>query len=271
MKVNRIGIALVATIGLAYSQTVSSVTSSAFEVASIKPTDRAFSGRSVRMPPDDGMVTMRGWSLKELILFAWGNNGMGLHPSLIAGGPNWFDRDRYDIVAKPEGHRIPTHEERKQMLKALLIDRFQLKFHRESKETAVYALVVGRAGPKMKERKADDGGAPFSLPLNGFRMPGRNASMAQLAGILQSLIPLTDPERDNRPVIDKTGLNGRFDFDLKWAPDSTLAGGRGGATDLADAPDLFTAVQEQLGLKLEAQRVPMEVLVIDHVDRPTEN
>jgi uncharacterized protein (TIGR03435 family) len=223
------------------------------------------------MAPDNGLLTMRGWSLKELISFAWDNNGLGLHASLIAGGPNWFDRDRYDIVAKPEGPRIPSNEERKQMLKALLIDRFQLKLHSESKEIAVYALVVGRTGPRMKERKADDGGAPFSLPLNGFRMPGRNASMAQLAGILQSLIPLTDPERDNRPVIDKTGLNGKFDFDLRWTPDATLAGGRAGPPDLADAPDIFTAVQEQLGLKLELQKASMAVLVIDHVDRLTEN
>jgi uncharacterized protein (TIGR03435 family) len=223
MNVHRIGMASVATVWLAYSQSVAPVTFPAFEVATIKPTDRAFTGRSVRMAPDDSMIAMRGWSLKELILFAWGN-GTGLHPSLIAGGPNWFDRDRYDIAAKPEGQRIPSQEERKQMLKALLVDRFQLKFHREAKQTAVYALVVGSTGPKMKERKVDDGGAPFSLPLNGFSLPGRNASMAQLADILQSLITLTDPERDNRPVIDKTGLNGKFDFDLRWAPDPALAG-----------------------------------------------
>jgi len=93
--------------------------------------------------------------------------------------------------------------------------------------------------------------------------------MPQLAGILQSLIPRTDPERENRPVVDKTGLTGRFDFDLTWAPDPPPSGGRGGAADLAGAPDLFTAVQEQLGLKLEPRKASMEVLIIDHIERPS--
>jgi uncharacterized protein (TIGR03435 family) len=271
MKLNRIGIAFAATIGLAHSQAAQPATPLAFEVASVKPTDPAFTGRTLRMPPDDGMVTIRGWSLKELILFAWGS-GTGLHPSLISsGGPSWFDHDRYDIIAKPEGPRIPSQDQRKLMLKALLVERFRLKFHNEPKNTAVYALVVGKNGPRMKERKPDDGGSPFSLLLNGFQLPGRNASMAQLADILQALIPRTDPERENRPVVDKTGLTGRFDFDLTWAPDLPLSGGRGGATDFASVPDIFTAVQEQLGLKLEPQKASMEILIIDHIERPTQN
>jgi uncharacterized protein (TIGR03435 family) len=271
MKLNRIGIAFAATIGLAHSQAAPPTTSLAFAVASVKPTDPAFTGRSLRMPPDDGMVAIRGWSLKELILFAWGS-GTGLHPSLISsGGPSWFDHDRYDIVAKPEGPRIPSQDERKQMVKALLVERFHLEFHNEPKDTAVYALVVGENDPRMKERKPDDGGSPFSLLLDGLHLPGKYASMAQLADILQSPIPRTDPERENRPVIDRTGLTGRFDFDLTWAPDPPLSGGRGGATDLASVPDLFTAVQEQLGLKLEPRKASMEVLIIDHIERPTEN
>jgi uncharacterized protein (TIGR03435 family) len=102
-------------------------------------------------------------------------------------------------------------------------------------------------------------------------MPGRNSSEAQLADILQSPIPLADPERNNRPVIDKTGLTGRLDFDLRWAPDPTLSGGRGGGTDLANVPDLFIAIEEQPGLKLEAQKAGMEVLVTDRAERPSEN
>jgi uncharacterized protein (TIGR03435 family) len=123
----------------------------------------------------------------------------------------------------------------------------------------------------MKPRSPDDGGAPFGLPLNGLRMPGRNASMAQLADILQSLIPLTDPERDDRPVVDRTGLTGRFDFDLAWAPDPALSDGRSSATALAKGPDLFNALEEQLGLRLEMQKAPMEVLFIDHAEKPSEN
>jgi uncharacterized protein (TIGR03435 family) len=105
----------------------------------------------------------------------------------------------------------------------------------------------------------------------GFRLRARDVSMAQLADILQSLIPLTDPERDNRPVVDRTGLAGRFDFDLTWAPDPALSGGPSGATELARAPDLFTAVEEELGLKLEAQKASMDILVLDHAERPSEN
>src|SRR5665213_1642356 len=95
-KLNRIAIALTVAVSLANSQTPAPTPSPAFEAASIKPTDPAYAGRSVRMPPDDGMVTMRGWSLKDLILFAWGS-GTGLHPSLLSGGPSWFDHDRYDL------------------------------------------------------------------------------------------------------------------------------------------------------------------------------
>ena len=124
----------------------------------------------------------------------------------------------------------------------------------------------------MKERTPDDGGAPFSMLLKGFHLPGRSASMAELANLLESLIPITDPERDDRPVLDQTGLVGRFDFELTWAPDSTRSGGQGGPTGgSANAPDLFTAVQEQLGLKLEPARAPVDILVIDHVERPSEN
>jgi bla regulator protein blaR1 len=241
-----------------------------FEVATVKPTDPTFNGRTVTMPLNDGLITLKGWSLRGLIQFAWGS-GIGLHRSLLSGGPTWFDRDRFDIVAKADGAHIPSQDERKQMLKGLLTERFHLEFHRESKQIPVYALVVGRNGAKMKARKPDDDGAPFSLQLNGFRMPGRNASMAQLADILQSLIPLTDPDRDNRPIVDKTGLTGKFDFDLHWAPDPTLGGARGGVAVLANEPDIFIAVEEQLGLKLESQKAPMDVLVIDHTDRPSEN
>jgi uncharacterized protein (TIGR03435 family) len=270
MNRTRIGIALIATVGLANSQTPVPRASQGFEAAAIKPTDPAYTGRSILMPPDDGRVTMRGWSLKELIRFAWGN-GTGLHPGLVSGGPTWFDRDRYDIVAKSEGPRIPSQDERRRMMRILIEERFQLKHHSESRAMPVYALLVGKSGPKMKERKSDDGGAPFSLLLNGFRLPGRNASIAQLADILQSLIPLTDSERDSRPVLDKTGLAGKFDFDLIWAPDPGLSGGRGGAREPAKVPDLFIAVEEELGLKLEMQEAPMAVLVVDHAVKPTEN
>jgi uncharacterized protein (TIGR03435 family) len=151
-----------------------------FEVASIRPTDPALVLKSMQLPLDDGRVTIRGLSLRQLVQYAWGNVGIGegLHTSLISGGPSWMDHDRFDIVAKSEGARIPSRDERKQMLRGLLMERFQLKFHRELRETAVYALIVGKNGPKMKLRRADDGGAPFGMPFNGLHITGHNVPFA---------------------------------------------------------------------------------------------
>jgi len=265
-------VSLAATV-LSYSQTVPA-SPPAFEVASIKPTDPAFTLRSIQIPPGDGMVTLRGLTLKELIQYAWGHVevGTGLHANMVSGQPGWFDHNRYDIVAKTEGLRIPSRDERKQMLRTLLVERFQLKFHRELRVTAVYALIVGKNGHRMKVRKPDDGGPPFHLPMTPHSISGRSVSMPQLADALQAIIPLTDPERDDRPIVDRTSLSGDFDFDLTWSGDPTLSGGRSGASaDAINLPDLFMAVQEQLGLKLEAQKLPIEIIVIDHAERPSEN
>jgi uncharacterized protein (TIGR03435 family) len=228
----------------------------------------------MQLPLDDDRITIRGLSLKQLIQYAWGKAGVGdgLHVSLVSGGPSWVDRDRFDIMAKAAGTRIPSRDERKQMLRELLVERFQLKFHREVNGIAVYALVVEKNGPKMKAREPGDDGPPFSLPFNGLHIAGRNVPMATLADALQAIIPLTDPERDDRPVVDQTGLTGAFDFELAWSGDSTFSGGRGGTrAETSNAPDLFTAIQEQLGLRLELKKAPMEILVIDHAEKPADN
>ena len=140
-------LAIPVVVGMMHAQSPAAATLK-FEVASIKPTDPAFSGRSLQMLVGDSIVTIKGMSLKDLIRYAWGASGLGLHPSRVTGGPSWFDRDRYDVVAKSAGFRIPSQDERKQMLRALLSERFQLTFHREPKEIAVYELTVGKNGPK---------------------------------------------------------------------------------------------------------------------------
>jgi uncharacterized protein (TIGR03435 family) len=130
------------------------------------------------------------------------------------------------------------------MLRELLVERFQLKFHQEVRGTAVYALVVGKNGPKMKTRKPDDGGAPFSLPFNALHIRGRNVPMATLADTLQAIIPLTDTERDDRPAVDQTGLAGTFDFELAWSGDATFSAGRGGMPEETPiAPDRFCTIE----------------------------
>jgi uncharacterized protein (TIGR03435 family) len=121
-------------------------------------------------------------------------------------------------------------------------------------------LTVAKNGPKMKPRKPDDGGEPFSVLPRGSTVPGRNTSMAELAFVLQSIIPFVDRTRVDLPVVDKTGLEGRFDFEITFSPNAD-----------SGLPDLFTAVQEQLGLKLEAAKAPLDVMVIDRAEKPSAN
>jgi uncharacterized protein (TIGR03435 family) len=154
------------------------------------------------------------------------------------------------------------------MLRNLLADRFKLTFHREQKEFSIYELEVAKGGPKLKpSAAAPDEPAQLISTVYPQRMvlPARNATMGDLASLMQRAML-------DRPVVDKTGLTGRYDFDLEWAPDETQFGGEI-PTASADAPSapLFSAIQQQLGLKLEAARGPVEALVVDKAERPSEN
>ena len=154
------------------------------------------------------------------------------------------------------------------MLRKLLTARFKLTFHREQKELPIYALTIGKNGSKLKEGVAPpDGPRPliFVLSPQGVSLPGRNATMAELASVMQRAAL-------DRPVMDKTGLSGRYDFDLEWTPDETQFGGQGPReTPESTKPSLFAAIQEQLGLRLEGTKGPVDVLVIDKVERPSDN
>src|SRR5206468_583620 len=141
----------------------------------------------------------------------------------ISGGPAWIDSDRYDILAKPPGEVRPNLDEQMSMLRRLLADRFKLTFHREEKTFSIYALTIAKSGSKMRKgTESPDGPQPliFVLSPQGATLPGRDATMAELASVLQRAAL-------DRPVIDKTGLSGRYDFDLEWAPDETQFGGQG--------------------------------------------
>jgi uncharacterized protein (TIGR03435 family) len=232
------------------------VTAPAIEVSTIKRSD--YPGRLIGLPGPT--LTTRGTPLKDVILWAY-----NVHPSQVLGGPGWVDTDKYDIVAKPVGGGLLDGEQIKAMLRTLMADRFQLKLRHETKELPVYALTIGKNGPKMKARTEGDGGAAFTLLIGGPRWPVRNAPMAQMVSVLQMVVL-------DRPVLDKTGLTGRFDFDLVWTPDETQFGGKGSSMPAdPNAPNIFTAFQEQLGLKLEPQKAAVDVLVIDAVERPSEN
>jgi uncharacterized protein (TIGR03435 family) len=204
-------------------------------------------------------------------------------PLPISGGPSWINTDRYTINAKAEG--APSRPMiMGPMLRALLEDRFQLKVRREIREVPVYNLTVARNGPKLKMAKegtCPTPGGPPGVSCPGsvwFERKGLNLIVDQQATLDDFVRMLI--QRLDRPVIDKTGIKGIFDFHLEFAPDTTLGNPPGGGDPTAapaDAPadlrgpSIFTALQEQLGLKLESTKGPGEVLVIDHVERPSEN
>jgi uncharacterized protein (TIGR03435 family) len=230
-------------------------------VATIKPTGPDPRGRFITM--QGHRFVARNHALKTLIAAAY-----NLSPRVIAGGPVWIDSDRYDILAKPPGELRPSLDQQMAMLRQLLADRFRLTFHRERKEFPIYALTVARNGSKLRPgTEPPEGPKPliFALSPRSAVLPARNATMAELASVLQR-------SALDRPVIDQTGLAGRYDFDLAWTPDETQFGGQAPrGRDEPNKPDLFAAMQEQLGLRLQATKGLVEALVIDQAERPSEN
>jgi uncharacterized protein (TIGR03435 family) len=207
--------------------------------------------------PDGRTLTVDGLTLVQIIREAYGvlPDELSVRPSAATGG--WIDSQKFDISAKSEGHGPVDKEHSTLMLRQLLTDRFGLILHRETKELVVYSLVAGKNGPKLKEGVT---GTPY---LNGpapGRLVGTRASMASLTRALSRSL--------GRPVNDETGLNGQYDFTLLWTPDDTNS-----PAALADAtgPSLFTALQDQLGLKLESKKAPVETIVIDHIATPSPN
>jgi uncharacterized protein (TIGR03435 family) len=257
LRILRAGLVLLLSVS-AFGQ--APATPKAFEVATVKLTDPNFGGILIQFP--GGTMALRGFTLKDIIGFAY-----DVDNRQVFNVPKVLESERYDVVGKAEKPLTPASTEAKEMLQALLSDRFQLKIHRETREIPVYVLTVAKGTHKMKVRTEGDGGAPTSLLFRGANVPGRYATMAMLAGGLQKLVL-------DRPVIDKTGLTGNFDFDLAWRPDAAQFGGRGGTLPAAsdpDRPDIFTALQEQLGLRLEAQKGPGEIIVVDRAEKPSDN
>ncbi len=257
-----------------------------FEVASIKP-NTSGNGMIMIRPPVGGRFTATNARLKTLVVIAY-----KVQDYDISGGPSWANTDGYDVTAKATDSSAGMDQIRP-MLQTLLEDRFRLKVHREPKQVPVYELLPGKNGPKLPEAK--EGGcvafqpdkpppppAPGqfpSTPCGGFFMgpnhlEGGKIGMEQLTSALSNIL--------GRPVIDKTGFKGTFDVKLDFSPEGTRMGGRGGLGRLpgapADAgnaddapPSIFTAIQDQFGLKLESQKAPGEILVIDHAEKASEN
>jgi uncharacterized protein (TIGR03435 family) len=233
-----------------------------FEVATIKPSNPDAPGKAFRV--NGRQFSTLNTTLSDMITFAY-----SLHAKQIASGPDWLDKEKYDITAKPDGEGQPNDKQWKMMLQKLLANRFQLTFHREKKELPVYAIVVAKSGSKLTKSEGDPNGLPGLFFRGLGDLPARNANMADFAGLLQAAVL-------DRPVVDQTGLSGRYDFTLKWTPDESQFTGMGAhvptPTDNPDAPpDLFTAIQEQLGLRLESTKAPVDVLVIDRIEKPSAN
>ena len=247
-----------------------------FEVASIKPSPPdGQSGMGISGPAPEQFRTVNA-PLERIILYAFGRRDYQL-----VGAPDWIRSERFDITAKYPANHSPAQVPA--MVRALLEDRFKLKTHAETREGPVYALVLAREdrklGPDLKRPDVDceaelakatglrtiNPGTPCSAVTYGEGLDrliwGGNRTMAQLAAMLAAPA--------GRDVLDRTGLTGTFDARLRWRPDAGLTT----APDAQLTPNvgvsLFTAVQEQLGLKLESARAPIEVLVIDAVERPT--
>jgi uncharacterized protein (TIGR03435 family) len=234
---------------------------STFEVATIKPVQPdAKAGRYITMQGMDRFV-VKDYTLKLLIAAAY-----NLSPKTISGGPGWVDADHYDIVALTPGETRPTQPEQMAMLRALLTERFKLNFHRQEKEFSIYVLEVEKGGLKLKESTAqasDPAQLISTVYPQHLHLPARNATMGDFAALLQRAVL-------DRPVVDRTGLTGRYDFDLDWAPDETQFGGEVPVASAdAQEPPFFAAIEQQLGLRIEATRGTVPAFVIDGVEHPT--
>jgi uncharacterized protein (TIGR03435 family) len=234
-----------------------------FEVASIKPTPPDFRARYMTMQGAHQFVA-KGYTVRFLVSAAY-----NLPPRAITGGPDWIDVERYDIVAATPGETRPSVEQQMAMVRTLLAERFNFAFHREPKEFPVYVLTIAKGGMTLKESATPDA-QPLLVstvfPGDRIFLPARNATMAQFASTLQRAIL-------DRPVLDKTDLLGQYDFDLEWTYDDTQFSGNLPplAPQTSGKPDFFAALQQQLGLKLESSRAAIDAIVIDTVQRPSEN
>ena len=224
----------------------------AFEAASIKPSQDP-PGSSSGITTTKGRISARNVTLKRCVRGAY-----GVEEPHILGGPKWVDEARYDFEAKAAGPAGDTELEA--MLQSLLAERFKLSFHRETRALSGYALVVGKGGLKAKPSEPD-AGSRTSSRWGVIEATGCN--MAHLALKLSEVLHL--------PVADFTAVPGEFDFKLEWTSDDMQAPAPDAVPDAASGPSLFAALQEQLGLKLESRKVPADVLVIDHAEKPSEN
>jgi uncharacterized protein (TIGR03435 family) len=238
-----------------------------FEVADVKVNKSG----EVRMAVDfqaGGRLDMHNVPLKVMIIMAY-----HVRADALSGGPGWLESERFDVVAKAAQTTSP--DEMRRMLQTLLAERFKLAIHRDQKVMPAFGLMLGKSGPKFHLSEAalltDQRCVPGEGAPSQRHVVCRHQTMAVLADQLQELSP-----RDfDVPIVDQTGLTGAYDFKLDWVPAArplTTASTDAPPTDALPGPTMFDAVEGQLGLKLERKKLPLPIIVIDHVERvPVEN
>ena len=237
----------------------------AFDVATIKPNpsgDAQIRGLTL----NGRNFAVRNGSLGDLIAFAY-----NVQMQQIVGGPSWMNSDRYDIAAVPDQPGTPSVDQMRTMVRKLLTDRFKLTFHHDNKELAAYVLTAGKTAQKLTPTQLNGQvpGMGMSPGNGGLTMHIANATLSDFTSFLQMIVL-------DHPVIDQTGTKGRFDFNVTFTPDDSQFNGhppklpeQTNATE--SAPNLFDAIQQQLGLKLTAQKTAVDVVAIDHVEKPSPN
>ena len=224
-----------------------------FEVATIKLSDPATHRQGIGY--HGHQVDATGQTIKSLMMFAY-----GVHGKQIVDEPAWVDNDKYDIAGVADFPGEPSLKQMQEMYRKLFAERFGLTLRHQRREMTYYAITVARGGPKITKAKDGDDGSPDQSGDGA----GGQMVMRYTANLMSDFALGLNYFAD-KPTVDETGLPGRYDFTLKWTPDS-LSTAEG-----VQVPGLFTAMQEQLGLKLEPKKGPVEVLAIEHVARPSAN
>jgi uncharacterized protein (TIGR03435 family) len=234
-----------------------------FDVATIKPNPSGGSRLQGIFPKGRHLMIVNG-SLQDMIVFAF-----SLQLKQVVGAPEWTANDRYDVDAVPDQPGTPSLEQMRNMLRKLLVERFKLTIHHEKREMSAYLLTVGKTGQKLtpSQIKGTLPGFGASPGTGGLTLHLVNGTMGDFTSFLQMQVL-------DKPVVDQTGIEGRFDSNVTFTPDQTQFNGQPPKlppADVPDAPDLFTAIQQQLGLKLAAEKIAVDVIVIDHVEKPSPN
>jgi uncharacterized protein (TIGR03435 family) len=236
-----------------------------FDVATIKPNDTGATGMQGLTVNGRNFAT-RASSLADLISFAY-----QVQMKQVIGLPDWASKDRYDIAAVPDIDGAPSADQVRSMIRKLITERFKLQFHHDKRELSAFVLTVSKDGPKLPptEIKGPLPGIGMRPSPTGLSMMIRNAAIADFTGFLQGLVL-------DRPVVDRTGLTARYDFTVTFTPDDSLFNGHPpqlpARTDSTEAaPGFFEALNKQAGLKLEPQKTMVDVLAIDHVEKPSAN